>query len=254
MPEYLLSSNWLKEIKDKNIFLFLDFDGTLTPIIKDPTKSLVSDELLLVLKNLASKINIGIISGRDLEDLNKRVPLKNLYLSGSHGIEIKGPSLHFIYPLAKSYKNLLDEIFSKVEKKIKFKGVILEKKKFSFAFHFRGVDKTKRSAVKKNFSQVITNFLDNRIKIQKGKMVIEVLPSIDWNKGEAIIYLQEKLDKSSLPIYLGDDLTDETAFRVLKDRGVTIRIGYSNRSAAKFYLKSQKEVFKLIKLLSGLYQ
>lgn len=85
-------------------------------------------------------------------------------------------------------------------------------------------------------------------------MVIEILPAIDWNKGEAIIYLMEHINESSLPIYLGDDLTDESAFNAIRDKGVTIRIGCSNNSAAKFYLKNPNEVFKFIKLLSGLYQ
>lgn len=80
-------------------------------------------------------------------------------------------------------------------------------------------------------------------------MVFEVLPAVDWNKGRAVSFMLNKFDEITLPIFFGDDLTDETVFKEIKDIGLSVKIGYSKNTIAKYFLKNQAEVYKFIKII-----
>ncbi|WP_353683738.1 trehalose-phosphatase [Thermodesulfovibrio sp. 3907-1M] len=250
MPEYLFHSNWLDTANVKKIFLFFDFDGTLVPIMKNPEDCYLSYELKEVFKELKNKIKIGIISGRDLKDLKKRVSIKGVYYSGSHGLYIEGPEIKYINPDAERLKDYINKIYREVKKlNDKFLGMVVEKKEFSFALHYRQVDAKNRSTLKKLFSDIISNFNQDYIKILKGKMVFEVLPAVNWNKGSAVSFLISHFKGEHLPVFVGDDITDETVFSEINDKGLTVKVGYSKKTLAKYFIRNQKEVYRFIKTL-----
>ncbi|MDI6864760.1 trehalose-phosphatase [Thermodesulfovibrio yellowstonii] len=250
MPDYFFHSNWLDLINREKIFLFFDFDGTLVPIMKNPDDCYLSDNVRESLWNLKNKIKIAIISGRDLEDLKRRVCVDGIYYSGSHGLQIEGPDIEYYDSEAQRLKPNLDKIYTKVkELSDKFAGAFIEKKSFSFTLHYRQVEDKQRKELKNLFFEIIDSFGEKNIKVLNGKMVFEVLPAVDWNKGRAVSFMLNKFDEITLPIFFGDDLTDETVFKEIKDIGLSVKIGYSKNTIAKYFLKNQAEVYKFIKII-----
>lgn len=248
MPEYLFDSNWIQLLKGNNIFIFFDFDGTLVPIKKNPEDCYLSYELKKSLQELKNKIKIGIISGRDLENLKRRISIRGIYYSGSHGLQIESSEIKYINPDAQRLKPYINEISREVKKLAnRFLGTLIEKKNFSFALHYRQLDTGKRKELKKLFFDIISNYNQDYIKILNGKMVFEVLPAVNWNKANAVSFLINSTKSEHFPIFIGDDITDEAVFGEIKDRGLTIKVGYSKKTMAKYFIRNQREIYKLIK-------
>ena len=242
-----------KSLINKFLYLFLDYDGTLSPIIQTPAKAYMPDrtqELLLKLSKM-SNCRIAIISGRSLGDISKRVGLKNIVYVGNHGFEIKGPKIKFKSPISRKYRKNLKEIKAKLKKNLSsFKGVLIEDKGFCLTVHYRLAAESDMSAIASKF--YVSTFIDefrNNIQVKSGKMVREIRPPILWNKGVAALWLLDQQSSAMrgkkmeiLPVYIGDDLTDEDAFQALRNRGLTIFVGKPNVTKARFYLKDAEEV------------
>jgi len=250
-----------KLIAGKYVVLFLDYDGTLTPIVESPSKALISKQTKHLLKRLSAnyRCKLAIISGRSLKDIKKRVGLKNIIYSGNHGLEIEGPSIRFEVLFSFNYKTIIKQIKKELNKRLSpINGVLLEDKGFSLSLHYRLVDKKRIPFVKTTFDMVVSPYLNNKIKIKTGKKVFEIMPAVEWDKGKVALWLLNKLklhlgNRQILPIYVGDDVTDEDAFKALKREGLTIFIGSPKKSNAKYYLKNTKEVFEFLKRLCSLF-
>ncbi len=239
---------WLKE---KRLFLFFDFDGTLVPIQNDPSSCWLGNNIKKYIKKIANQklAHVAVLSGRSLTDLKKRIDIKDIYYGGNHGLELEGPDLKFIHPevkpLLKTIKNTKETIKKCVSH---IPGVFLEDKKLSFTLHFRMADKIGKSTAKSIFKKIILNDLSNMpYKILKGKMVLELMPRIDWDKGRAVLYILENCKDKFFPLFIGDDITDETAFFALKGQGITIRVGRSKNTEAEYYIRSQGEIDNFFK-------
>ncbi|MBU1006199.1 MAG: trehalose-phosphatase [Candidatus Omnitrophica bacterium] len=245
-----------KNLAGKYLFLFLDCDGTLAHIVDTPDKAVISPETKRLLNSLAENKNykVAIISGRALADIKEKVGLKNIIYSGNHGFQIEGPKVKHEMAVPLNYKNVLRRIKIQLEDKLSgIKGVFVEDKKLSLALHFRLADKRQIPFIKTVFHEsVILYLVRNKIKISPGKKILEIMPPVHWNKGKIVLWLlarQEALSKNGkiVPIYIGDDLTDEDAFKVLKNRGLTIFVGSTNSSHAKYYVKDVKGVYVFLK-------
>ncbi len=241
----------------RRLLLMLDFDGTLAPITTDPAKSYLSPEIKAYLSTISRMdwATIAVLSGRSLADVKKRIGLKNIYYAGSHGLEIYGPSLKFLHPEASHAKSHIEDLRTTIENKLgSIHGAIIERKRFSFSFHYRLI-KTRdtRRALNQLRSIICHSPIGEEVSIIKGKKVIEVVPRIDWNKGAAVRYVIKHTGRRVIPIYLGDDVTDETAFEALrKVNGVAIRIGRSKRTAAPFYLRDQSQILSFLRFILSL--
>jgi len=254
LAEYLFKSDWIESIRDKNIFLFFDFDGTLVPIQKNPENCYISPDIKNILESIQNKIKIGIISGRDLEDIKRRVLIHGIYYSGSHGLEIERENIKYIHPEAKTIKPLIDRIYRRlIEEMRDFRDVFVEKKAFSFTLHYRRVLPEQRNNLKKLFFRILKDFNQEKIKILKGKMVFEVMPAVDWDKGKAVLFIINYFNKKFFPIFIGDDKTDETVFKAIKNTGLAVRIGHSKNTEAIYYLKNQKEIYKFLSTLKEVF-
>jgi trehalose-phosphatase len=255
--EYLFS-NWknLKEkLQGRHMFLFLDYDGTLTPIVEKPEKANICLRTKELLERLSecSDCKVAIISGRSLKDIKNKVGIKNIIYSGNYGLQIEGRRIKFEATTSQRYKNILEQIKKELTKKLSpIKGILIEDKGLSLSLHYRLVNKKQVPFVKTAFHEVtIPHLVRNKIKVKAGKKVLEVRPAVEWDKGKIALWLlarqQAKLvNKKIIPIYIGDDSTDEDAFKALKNKGLIIFVGNPKPSHAKYYLKNTKEVFELL--------
>ncbi|MFH1640893.1 MAG: trehalose-phosphatase [Candidatus Omnitrophota bacterium] len=243
------------KIRNKCLLLLLDYDGTLAPIREVPHKALISEEVRKLLKKLSEDTSsrVVVISGRALNDIKEKVNLKNIVYVGNHGLEVEGPKIKFEAPVSRRYKTILQDIKSDLTKKFSaVKGILLEDKGLSVSLHYRLVDEGSIPKVNAIFHEAVTaHVIKNRIKVRSGKMVFEVRPPLEWDKGKIVLWLLArqrfvKGEPAVLPVYLGDDLTDEDAFKALEDRGITIFVGKSKHSYARYYLKDTEEVKELL--------
>ncbi|OGS44173.1 MAG: trehalose-phosphatase [Elusimicrobia bacterium RIFOXYD2_FULL_34_15] len=248
-----------KKIKGLKILLCFDYDGTLTPIAKKPEYAKLDFKTRNILKNVCKnkKFILMVISGRPLSEIRKMVKLRDVIYAGNHGFEIEIKKCNFVHQEAEIASPIIKEIRKIIENKIKMiPGAFVEDKKFTLSIHWRLVNK---KYLRKLFS-IIKNVIHNnkKIKLTKGKKVWEIRPNINWDKGKALLWVLSRLSAKRaglhvryplLPVYVGDDTTDEDAFKALKC-GITVKVGKSNKSKAGYYLKSQQEVVKFLKILN----
>jgi len=236
-----------------HILLLSDYDGTLTPIVSRPEEAVLSPEVRDKLRALADKsaYSIGIISGRSLVEIKTMVGLGGIYYAGNHGFEIEGPGLKFTNPAAETAQNEIKTLVRQLSNKLDhINGVIIEDKGLSLSVHYRLVKEAEVEQVAKVFRQITSPLLHERkIRVTSGKKVWEVRPPIEWHKGKAVETIVRELkkvlkDEQPLTIYLGDDTTDEDAFRILRyPQGWSIFVGPENpTSNAEYFLTSTQEV------------
>jgi trehalose 6-phosphate phosphatase len=254
-PEYFFDKDPLKiNGDDRAILLMCDFDGTLVPIQGDPGKCILLPEIRNQLEMIvhAGDSHVAILSGRSLSDIRKRVPIKDIYHAGSHGLEIAGPKIQYVHPEALVAKTIIDKIRRKVEKEIvHIEGILIEKKKFSFTLHYRMANKTDGVFVRKMLYKISSeNTKKQGIAILIGKKVLELVSNVSWDKGKAALMIIKQLGETCLPIYIGDDVTDETAFKALSESGVTIRVGFSKKTAAQYYIRDQREILRILRYIN----
>ncbi|HOP86077.1 MAG TPA: trehalose-phosphatase [Syntrophorhabdaceae bacterium] len=256
-PQYFFKED-LGWIKEKKLFLFFDFDGTLVPIQDNPSSCMLEGKIKSYIKRIVSNslADVAIISGRSVEDIKKRVNIKGIYYSGNHGLEIRGPGLNFIHPeimpAIKLIKNAKKVISKYVEQ---IPGVFVEDKHLSFTLHFRLADKEGKRLAKSIFKQILSKEFHNMpFKVLKGKEVLELTPLIDWDKGKAVLFIIKEIGQEYIPLYIGDDLTDETAFSAIKGQGITIRIGRSKNTDARYYLRTQHEIYNFFKKICDIIE
>ncbi len=256
-PSALEALDQLKaEISDKTPALFLDYDGTLTPIVESPDKALLAESMRRTVKRLAKRITVAIISGRDLEDVRSKVDIDNIYYAGSHGFDMAGPH----GPLETShggeaYLPALDEAEGFLKEQLaQVEGHLLERKKFSLAIHYRKVAKEAVAEVEKAVDRAVKRF--SGLRKSSGKKVYELQPDIDWNKGKALFQVLATLHlkkESVLPIYIGDDTTDEDAFQAIQNRGIGIVVmDRIRQTAARYFLKDPAEVQDFLEALCSM--
>ena len=246
-----LYSEWKvlrKKIENKPLYLMLDFDGTLAAIRRDPDKAHLSAGTVQTLKDArACGIDLSIISGRSLKDIRKRVGIKGITYAGNHGLEIHGPGFNFVTPQGAKIKKIMDHIAKEFKKEFReTKGVIIEHKGLTVSVHYRMVAKCREDIVKEILNGVTDPYVAKKlVAITSGKKIWEVRPPVKWDKGKTALFLIKKKRKTAkglLPIYLGDDRTDEDAFKAIGKGGICVFVGNPGRSAAPYYLKGSVEV------------
>jgi len=250
-----------KKLASKHVFLFFDYDGTLTPIAKTPQQAVISEKVKELLKRLSRKPNLAlaIISGRQLKDIKNIVGLKDIIYAGNHGLEIEGPKIKFESQVSPGLKSAIRDIYENMVRGFsKIKGVLIEDKGLSVSVHYRLVDAKDTPEFLSIFSEITQPFTaGKKIKIDAGKKVYEIKPLVAWDKAKTVLWLlarQQFLAEEDrvFPVYFGDDLADEEVFRVLKNKGLTVFVGAPGVSKALYYVKSAAEVAQFMKQVLGL--
>lgn len=244
--------------RTSQVLFLTDFDGTLTPIVGRPELVVLPEENRQLLYELAHqrRFIVGIISGRALSDLKGLVGIEGIVYAGNHGFEIEGPDWSFISPVSDEIRSSFRVIKRTLNLTLStIKGVLVEDKGMTLSVHYRQVDEEKASDIKILVERAVSDSsFRGLFRITAGKKVYEVRPAIDWDKGKAINLLIEKYDKGGkngglVPIYMGDDLTDEDGFREIEKygNGITVHVGeVRDDSAARYYLESTSEVQKFL--------
>lgn len=219
---------------------FLDVDCTLIGVADTPDAVHVDAALLDLLARLhkASGGTVALISGRTVSDLEKRLGALRLPLAGQHGLERRDAGgrlrTHAAPPAAlQAIKAALEAMVAR------HPGLLLEDKGLTLALHYRRVPRL-ASYVHRTVSRLATNANSGHagavLEVQRGKRVAEIKPS-GFDKGTAVLeYLAEPPFLGRLPVYIGDDLTDERGFaEVNRQDGISIRVG-KGKSCARFRL------------------
>ncbi|KAL5556003.1 hypothetical protein UlMin_038239 [Ulmus minor] len=250
--------------KGKQIVMFLDYDGTLSPIVEDPDQAFMSEGMRKTVRKLARCFPTAIVSGRCRDKVYGFVQLAELYYAGSHGMDIKGPAKGskykkgnqgVLFQPASEFLPMIDEVYKQLVEKTKTTpGAIVENNKFCVSVHYRCVEEKKWNDLAQQVKSVIKEF--PKLRLSQGRKVLEIRPTIKWDKGKALEFLLESLGFANctdvFPVYIGDDRTDEDAFKILRERGQGFGIlvsKFPKDTNASYSLQEPTEVMSFLQKL-----
>ncbi len=250
-PSYFFEENPMSLLnRGTRICLFLDFDGTLVPIRKNPEECVLPPDIKDLLKAITASgtCAVTVLSGRSLPDIQRKVDLDGIYHGGNHGLIISGPDMTFVHPEALGMMRVIERVRRGLEKEISgVPGVWIEDKELSFTLHFREAPDGTGRLLGAMFRRILSGVPEKQhLILLKGKKVLELAPHARWDKGKAALFVLSTFGSGWIPVYVGDDVTDEFAFRALEGKGITVRVGTSKRTVARYYLKRQGEVRQLL--------
>ena len=262
LPHALTDQDELeRRLAGRRPVVFLDYDGTLTPIVDRPEDAVISESMRDAVRGLAARSTVCVVSGRDRPVVQELMGVDDLVVAGSHGFDIWSPEGGSIqHDAAAGSEELLDRVTARLRDELDpIEGALVEPKKASVAAHYRLVADEERPVVHAVVERVLADHPDE-LKVTPGKMVYELQPKLDWDKGKAVLYLLEALDLEAddvVPFYLGDDITDEHAFEALAGRGIGVFVGRAGdpevggrTTAAHFVLDSPEEVERFLDTLA----
>ncbi|MBN3508688.1 trehalose-phosphatase [Mycolicibacterium septicum] len=239
----------------RDAFVCLDFDGTLSQIVGDPDSATLVGGAAEVLRSLAALCPVAIISGRDLSDIRQRVGVPGLWYAGSHGFEMVGPdgggyqneAAAATIPIVRQAATELGEVLDSIP------GVRVEHKRFATTVHYRNVAHSQISDVVEAVSRYGRLY---NLRMTTGRMLVELRPNLDWDKGTALAWIRRRVSRSGrgLPVYVGDDITDEDAFDAVRFSGIAVAVRHpedaDRPTAAQFSLGSPREVVRFLRRVS----
>jgi len=258
MPLFLLNGG-LGEIQERvqsalTVSLFFSFDGALTRIVEDPTQASIEQPVWNSLQGLSQRTDLFsvVLSGRSLSDLRTRVGITDVVYAANHALEISGRGLRFVEPFAAARSDLLARISESLTVHLRgIPGASVEYKGLTTSVHYRHTAVANFRDVERIVHAVVAPGV-SPFFIEVGKMVLEIIPKAEWHKGAAVCWINSRLSgRGGLSIYVGDDRTDETAFRRLSDE-ITICVGNPEWSAARYYVRSPGDVGDFVGWLTGL--
>ncbi len=259
LPHALESFEEIEERFDgRRAAVFLDYDGTLTPIVSRPEDALLDGDMRGAVLELAGQCTVAVVSGRGLEGVRDLVGIEDIYYAGSHGFEMAGPGgFQRENEEAGRFLPDLDRAQARLERELAaVPGSQVERKRFTIAIHYRNVADEHLPRVEEALASANRAFPGFRRT--EGKKVYELQPDIDWNKGRAVEWFMEALSLGGpqcVPLYIGDDVTDEDAFEALKARGITVVVGEEPRcTRAQYRLRDTGEVGAFLARLTALLE
>lgn len=244
-----------KYLDGKHLFLFLDLDGTLAPIASRPEAAAVPLRVkrLLRLISRTPESTIAVVSGRALTDVTKRVGLPGIIYVGNHGLEVAGPGVRIESPVPPSCRGVMRDLAQQLAAALSsVPGAIVEDKALTVSVHYRLVRAGSFRAVREAIAAVVRPLVRARkVCVRHGKKVFEVRPAKGWDKGKMVDWLLARQrflvgDRPIAAVYIGDDVTDEDAFRALTAKGWTIRVGRSTATRAASYLSDTDDVRRFL--------
>jgi len=254
LPTYLFNS-WgeirSSILSSKHLCILLDFDGTLAPIMKRPDVVQLPPATKETLRELSDgkRCFIGVVSGRALSDVKNRVGLNGIFYAGNHGLEIEGPNIKFTPPVNADILYALQEVRDSLQSILgEIEGVFIEDKGLTLSVHYRLLPEDKVEWVFQRIYGAAEQW--DCLTFSQGDKIIEVRPAVDWNKGNAAEFIIRTVNCNALPIFIGDDVTDEDAFRKMKN-GLAVAVMCKPRqTSAKYYLRNPLEVNTLLRKIT----
>lgn len=235
----------------ERILLFLDYDGTLVPIKKTPELAVLHPLRREFLKRLGEKAFVCIVSGRSLAEIRRLVTIKSLAYVGNHGLEIACRQKVWVHPEAIKIKPILRNSLKRIQEMTQdLPGVLIENKGLTGSIHYRQLPRASWKPLKE-IVQAEIGSRGRALKITKGKRVFEIRPKLKWDKGQGVKKLISRLrpTETTIRVYIGDDQTDEDAFKALDKDALTILVGRRENTFARYHLRDVDGVWKLLRAL-----
>jgi trehalose 6-phosphate phosphatase len=245
--------------------LFLDYDGTLAPLAPSPDLATLPGATREALARAAARFPVAILSGRDRADVAARVGLPDLVYAGCHGFDIAGPD--------GTDSRLRREVGSEIPAEIAaaaeqltaalgaIPGVLIEPKRFALSVHYRLAPPERVPEIERAVDETLA--AHPALRKGLGKKLFELRPKLSWHKGKALLWILCRLggcrapgepERPEVPIYIGDDVTDEDAFRAVAERGIGIIVLHEadppRETAAAYSLRDPTEVWEFLARLS----
>jgi len=239
----------LDVITGRHPAVFFDFDGTLSDIVENPDAAQLVAGAADALKALTAQCPVAILSGRDLADVRQRIGLPGIWYAGSHGFELTGPDgAHHENAEAAASIPVLEAVAAELADQLgHISGVLVEHKRFGVAVHYRNAA---RDRVGEVAAAVRSAGQRTALRVTTGREVIELRPDVDWDKGKTLRWVLDHIRDDEhpgplLPIYLGDDITDEDAFDAVHDDGIAIVVRHNDdgdrATSANYALKNPSQ-------------
>jgi trehalose 6-phosphate phosphatase len=263
LPDALPALGLIDGLAARRPAVFFDFDGTLSDIVNDPDTATLAPGAHDALQKLAERCPVAVLSGRDLADVTERVGLPGIWYAGSHGFELTAPdgthhqndTAAAAIPVLKHAAAELRDVLGSIP------GVVVEHKRFGVAVHYRNAA---RDRVGEVAAAVRAAGRRDALRVTTGREVIELRPDIDWDKGKTLRWVIDHLQQAGsgtqgkqgnlVPIFLGDDITDEDAFDAVRHDGVPILVRHDDdgdrATAARFALDSPARVSEFVERLA----
>ncbi len=245
----LSDTDLARMVEDRPVAVFLDYDGTLTPIVDRPEDAVLAAGTAVELRALAQVCTVGIISGRDLDDVMELVDVDGLWFAGSHGFDVVSPGgdrQQFeqgaaALPGLDAAEAALAEVVGGTP------GAWVERKRFAIAVHHRASAAADIPALGAAVAAIAD--ADPTLRMTGGKKIFELRPAADWHKGMAVRWLADAagLDPDALVVFIGDDVTDEDGLDAVRAEGLGIVVETEDRpTAAHMRLDDPSQVAELL--------
>lgn len=222
----------------------IDFDGTLAPIAADPDEPTITTACQQAIERLAAHpdTRVAVISGRELADLRGRVGLDGIVYAGNHGLELdRGSGTDEQLDAARHRQTLRTVLADLGDRLTEIPGVEIEDKGLTATVHVRQTPDERVDEVEDAVTTAVER-ADSELRIEPGKQVFELRPPVDWDKGSAIRSLSNEMPTGWRAVYLGDDVTDDDAFREVRPDGVGVLVGSRADAEADYRLPTQADV------------
>lgn len=236
-----------RRLARRRVLLCLDYDGTLVPIAARPHLATFDAAGQRLLRALARHVPIAVVSGRSLTSLRRLVGVPGLVYVGNHGLEISGPRMRYETPVPSAWRRDLARLLVSIKRDAPL-GSVLEQKGMTASVHYRLVAASDRRQWLPGLrARLRAEAGRGRLRVIRGKAVIELRPPVDWDKGAAVRWvLSRPALAGRTPVYVGDDITDEDAFLAVRRNGVGVLVGRPRRSAARYRFSGPADVRALL--------
>jgi len=237
-------------VRERGCVVLLDFDGTLAPIVTKPNAARMSAATVRDLSRLARVHPVAIVTGRSLKDVRTRVRVRGVSFAGNHGLEWLLGGRVRTAPVPARVRREMQKAVARMRRVSRaYTGADLESKGATLSLHYRRVAPQRRAILRQEIEHIARGVKE--VRLIHGLLVINILPAICRDKGTASRTMYKALarGKNPLPIFIGDDVTDEDAFRAFS-RGITIRVGASKKSAARYFVRKRAQVDTILRALA----
>lgn len=235
------------------LLVCLDFDGTLAPIVEDPDAAAPTERNRNAVATLAATpgITTAVVSGRGLADVRERVDGPSIY-AGNHGLELARNGSVAVHPVARKRAARIDRLCSILETALSsVPNCRVENKHLTGTVHFRSVPPAAEPVGRRITREVVDRFGGDAVEISTGKRILEIGPDFPWGKGNAVELIAADEPPATTVVYIGDDVTDESAFRAVEPDGIGIRVGGEGPSSASCRVESPAEVASFLSWLGS---